>query len=93
LPGLRDYVKAFYPLGLVWGPAGGAIFFAPAAAVSSAKAPPPGRAPAPPPPPPATLFSSETVTPPSWNTYLDTYSDFLSYLFDLILYLFLFYDY
>ena len=36
------------------------------------------------------LCSSYCVTPRSWNTYLDTYSDFLSYLFDLILYLFYF---
>lgn len=61
LPGLRDYVKAFYPLGLVWGSAGGAISSAPAAAASSAKAPL-RKGPAPPPPPPTTLFSSETTS-------------------------------
>ncbi|XP_023511481.1 cyclase-associated protein 1-like [Cucurbita pepo subsp. pepo] len=47
LPGLRDYVKRFYPLGPVWNPAG-----------KMAKAPTPS-APAPP-PPSAPLFSTET---------------------------------
>ncbi|XP_057788316.1 cyclase-associated protein 1 [Salvia miltiorrhiza] len=58
LPGLRDYVKAHYPLGPVWN-ATGKI-----AAAAPAKAPIRG-APAPPPPPPASLFSSETAQPSS----------------------------
>ncbi|KAK7283499.1 hypothetical protein RIF29_13052 [Crotalaria pallida] len=49
LPGLRDYVKGFYPLGPVWSPTGKSI--------APSKAP---AAPAPPPPPPASLFSSES---------------------------------
>ncbi|KAK7351850.1 hypothetical protein VNO77_11586 [Canavalia gladiata] len=48
LPGLRDYVKGFYPLGPVWSPTGKPI--------APSKVP----APAPPPPPPASLFSSES---------------------------------
>ncbi|BFG41536.1 hypothetical protein CerSpe_278100 [Prunus speciosa] len=55
LPGLRDYVKSFYPLGPVWSSTGKAVSAAP----SKPKAPAPG-APAPPPPPSASLFSSET---------------------------------
>lgn len=51
LPGLRDYVKSFFPLGPVWSPTGKVI------APSKAKAP---AAPAAPPPPPASLFSSES---------------------------------
>lgn len=50
LPGLRDYVKSFYPLGPVWSSTG--------KSTTPPKAPAPG-APAPPPPPPASLFSSE----------------------------------
>lgn len=57
LPGLRDYVKSFYPLGPVWSPTGKPATSAPAKVPS--KAPAPG-APAPPPPPPASLFSSES---------------------------------
>ncbi|KAK9286041.1 hypothetical protein L1049_014420 [Liquidambar formosana] len=53
LPGLRDYVKSFYPLGPVWSATGKATVSAPS------KAPAPS-APAPPPPPPASLFSSES---------------------------------
>ncbi|XP_034681769.1 cyclase-associated protein 1 [Vitis riparia] len=52
VPGLRDYVKRFYPLGPVWNPTGKTTASAPP------KAPGPS-APAPPPPPPASLFSSE----------------------------------
>lgn len=55
MPGLREYVKSFYPLGPVWSPTGTAVTAAP----SKPKAPAPG-APAPPPPPSASLFSSET---------------------------------
>ncbi|KAB2635672.1 cyclase-associated protein 1 [Pyrus ussuriensis x Pyrus communis] len=55
LPGLRDYVKSFYPLGPVWSSTSKAVTAAP----SKPKAPAPG-APAPPPPPSASLFSSET---------------------------------
>lgn len=51
LPGLRDYVKSFYPLGPVWSPTGKPI--------APSKAPAPS-APAPPPPPPAALFSSDS---------------------------------
>lgn len=58
LPGLRDYVKAHYPLGPVWSATGKIAASAPA------KAPARG-APAPPPPPPASLFSSETAQPSS----------------------------
>ncbi|KAM0937939.1 putative cyclase-associated protein CAP/septum formation inhibitor MinC [Dioscorea sansibarensis] len=60
LPGLRDYVKAFYPLGPVWSPAGVAV----SASIASAAMPKPPstKAPAPPPPPSASLFSSETAS-------------------------------
>lgn len=51
LPGLRDYVKSFHPLGPVWSPTGKVI------APTKASAP---AAPAAPPPPPASLFSSES---------------------------------
>nr|AFK47086.1 unknown [Lotus japonicus] len=51
LPGLRDYVKGFHPLGPVWSPTGSTI--------APSKAPAP-TAPAVPPPPPASLFSSES---------------------------------
>ncbi|CAL0326928.1 unnamed protein product [Lupinus luteus] len=50
VPGLRDYVKGFYPLGPVWSPTGKNIV--------PSKAPAP---PAAPPPPPASLFSSEST--------------------------------
>ncbi|XP_027354339.1 cyclase-associated protein 1-like [Abrus precatorius] len=50
LPGLRDYVKSFYPLGPVWNPTGKIL--------APSKAPAP-VAPVAPPPPPASLFSSE----------------------------------
>lgn len=57
LPGLRDYVKSFYPLGPVWSVRGEN------AAAAVAAPPPPKtsapRTPAAPPPPPASLFSSE----------------------------------
>ncbi|XP_054786461.1 cyclase-associated protein 1-like [Prosopis cineraria] len=51
LPGLRDYVKTYYPLGPVWSRTGQRI--------APSKAPPP-CAPAPPNPPSASLFSSES---------------------------------
>ncbi|KAL9251217.1 Cyclase-associated protein 1-like protein [Drosera capensis] len=54
IPGLRDYVKGFYPLGPVWGT--GAKTSVPA----PRKAPAPGG-PAPPPPPPAPIFSSDSL--------------------------------
>lgn len=57
LPGLREYVKSFYPLGPVWSPTGKPANAAPAKAPSRTPAP---GAPAPPPPPPASLFSSES---------------------------------
>ncbi|XP_061372708.1 cyclase-associated protein 1 [Gastrolobium bilobum] len=51
VPGLRDYVKGFYPLGPVWSPTGKTV--APSKASAAAM-------PAPPLPPPASLFSSES---------------------------------
>ncbi|KAH0462731.1 hypothetical protein IEQ34_010306 [Dendrobium chrysotoxum] len=62
LPGLRDYVKSFYPLGLVWGRPATASTSAPSSTLSVAKASP-GKAPAAPPPPSTPLFSSETAAP------------------------------
>ncbi|KAJ6827121.1 cyclase-associated protein 1-like [Iris pallida] len=59
VPGLRDYVKANYPLGPVWGPTGGVITSTLSVASSTPKASP-TRAPAPPPPPSSSLFTSET---------------------------------
>ncbi|KNA12973.1 hypothetical protein SOVF_121010 [Spinacia oleracea] len=50
LPGLRDYVKSFYPLGPVWSTSSKAT-------VSAAPKAPAPAAPAAPPPPPASLFS------------------------------------
>ncbi|XP_072973555.1 cyclase-associated protein 1-like [Typha angustifolia] len=58
LPGLRDYVKGFYPLGPVWGSVGSATLSTSASASSTPKALP-AKAPAPPPPPSTSLFSSE----------------------------------
>ncbi|KAL9238203.1 hypothetical protein vseg_012663 [Gypsophila vaccaria] len=55
LPGLRDYVKAYYALGPVWGTSGNAK-------VSAA---PKAAAPAPPPAPPASIFSSDSPKPSS----------------------------
>lgn len=51
VPGLKDYVKTYYPLGPVWNSTG------PTSAASKTPAP---CAPAPPNPPPASLFSSES---------------------------------
>ncbi|KAF9620356.1 hypothetical protein IFM89_011091 [Coptis chinensis] len=56
LPGLRDYVKSFYPLGPVWSSTGTTATSAPSAPPKAS----PRSAPAPPPPPPASLFSSES---------------------------------
>ncbi|WVZ03634.1 hypothetical protein V8G54_024440 [Vigna mungo] len=50
LPGLRDYVKSFHPLGPVWSPKG--KVYAPSKAAPAA--------PAAPPPPSASLFSSQS---------------------------------
>lgn len=50
LPGLRDYVKSFYPLGPLWS-------FCSKAIVSAAPKSPAPAAPATPPPPPAPFFS------------------------------------
>ncbi|AQK63293.1 Adenylyl cyclase-associated protein [Zea mays] len=58
MPGLRDYVKKHYPLGPVWGPAGGAVVSQPKAAAPTPKAPA-VKAPPPPAPPAAPLFSTE----------------------------------
>ncbi|XP_021731602.1 cyclase-associated protein 1-like [Chenopodium quinoa] len=58
LPGLRDYVKSFYPLGPVWSTSSKATVAA------APKAPGPA-APAPPPPPPASLFSADSAKPSS----------------------------
>ncbi|CAK9315882.1 unnamed protein product [Citrullus colocynthis] len=52
LPGLRDYVKSFYPLGPVWSPAG-KVIPATSMKVTARSAPAP-------PPPSAPLFSTET---------------------------------
>ncbi|KAI3922340.1 hypothetical protein MKX01_006029 [Papaver californicum] len=56
LPGLRDYVKSFHPLGPAWDPTGRTTVLAPASV--SSKAPSAGG-PAPPPPPAASLLSAE----------------------------------
>lgn len=58
VPGLRDYVKKYYPLGPVWGPVGGAPVSQPKAAAPTPKAPA-VKAPPPPAPPSAPLFSTE----------------------------------
>ncbi|XP_072992033.1 cyclase-associated protein 1-like [Typha latifolia] len=56
LPGLRDYVKGFYPLGPVWGPAGGTdVSVSSASSTSKATV----KSPAPPSPPSTSAFSSE----------------------------------
>ncbi|KAH9603700.1 hypothetical protein KSS87_007451 [Heliosperma pusillum] len=55
LPGLRDYVKSYYPLGPVWGTSGKA----------TATVAPRAAAPGPPPAPPASLFSSDSAKPSS----------------------------
>ncbi|XP_020589934.1 cyclase-associated protein 1 [Phalaenopsis equestris] len=60
VPGLRDYVKSFYPLGLVWGRPVSALTSAPSSPLPVAKVPP-GKNPAAPPPPATPLFVSETV--------------------------------
>ncbi|KAL0903479.1 hypothetical protein M5K25_027864 [Dendrobium thyrsiflorum] len=62
LPGLRDYVKSFYPLGLVWGRPATASTSAPSSTLSVAKASP-GKAPEAPPPPSTPLLSSQTAAP------------------------------
>ncbi|KAL5715240.1 F-actin-capping protein subunit alpha [Ranunculus cassubicifolius] len=63
LPGLREYVKSFYPLGPVWSVTGKTTSSPnseqPKASPQGPPAPPRG-APAPPPPPSASLFSSES---------------------------------
>jgi adenylyl cyclase-associated protein len=51
IPGLRDYVKSFHPLGPVWSQTGKVVV--PSKANASG-------APSAPPPPPASLFSSES---------------------------------
>ncbi|XP_073525884.1 uncharacterized protein [Phyllobates terribilis] len=58
LPGLRDYVKSFYPLGPVWSTSGKAVISAP-----SKPSPPAG--PAPPPPPRSSLLTSDSSKPSS----------------------------
>ena len=63
MPGLRDYVKKHYPLGPVWGPAGGAAASQPKVVAPTPKAPAPkapaAKAPPPPAPPSAPLFTTE----------------------------------
>ncbi|CAO2841008.1 unnamed protein product [Amaranthus hypochondriacus] len=54
LPGLRDYVKSYYPLGPVWGTSGNATLSAAPKAAGSAA----------PPPPPASLFTAKSTTVP-----------------------------
>uniref|UniRef100_A0A0D9VYD0 Adenylyl cyclase-associated protein n=1 Tax=Leersia perrieri TaxID=77586 RepID=A0A0D9VYD0_9ORYZ len=60
MPGLRDFVKKYYPLGPSWGPVGGAPVSQPKSTAPAPKAP---GAKGPPPPPPALpsapLFSTE----------------------------------
>ncbi|XP_020264735.1 cyclase-associated protein 1-like isoform X2 [Asparagus officinalis] len=56
LPGLREYVKTFYPLGPVWGPAGSPAL----CNSSSSKGKCPAQSPAAPPPPSKCLFSCDT---------------------------------
>uniref|UniRef100_A0ACD5X6D9 Uncharacterized protein n=1 Tax=Avena sativa TaxID=4498 RepID=A0ACD5X6D9_AVESA len=58
MPGLRDYVKKYYPLGPVWGAAGSAPVIQPKAAAPTPKAPA-VKGPPPPAPPSAPLFSTE----------------------------------
>ena len=58
MPGLRDYVKKHYPLGPVWGPAGGATASQPKVVAPTPKAPA-AKAPPPPAPPSAPLFTTE----------------------------------
>jgi adenylyl cyclase-associated protein len=58
MPGLRDFVKKHYPLGPVWGPAGGAAASQPKAVAPTPKAPE-AKAPPPPAPPSAPLFTTE----------------------------------
>uniref|UniRef100_A0A1D1YIX5 Adenylyl cyclase-associated protein n=1 Tax=Anthurium amnicola TaxID=1678845 RepID=A0A1D1YIX5_9ARAE len=60
LPGLRDFVKGFYPLGPVWGPTGN-VPVSTSAPSAAAKAHQP-NAPPPPPPPSGPLFSSEAAS-------------------------------
>lgn len=55
MPGLRDYVKKYYPLGPVWGPVGCAP---PKAAAPTPKAPA-AKGPPPPAAPSAPLFSTD----------------------------------
>ncbi|KAL8168172.1 hypothetical protein V2J09_009674 [Rumex salicifolius] len=55
MPGLRDYVKSFYPLGPVWGTAGKAVISAPSKP----------SAPAAPPLPPSSLFTADSSKPSS----------------------------
>ncbi|XP_042450823.1 cyclase-associated protein 1-like isoform X1 [Zingiber officinale] len=61
IPGLRDYVKKFYPLGIVWGSSGAAVLSS-SATTPVAKGPPGRGPPAPPPPPSTALFASEAAT-------------------------------
>ncbi|KAG6484518.1 hypothetical protein ZIOFF_053036 [Zingiber officinale] len=61
IPGLRDYVKRFYPIGIVWGSSGAAVLSTLASA-PVAKGPPAKAPPAPPPPPSAPLFTSDAAT-------------------------------
>ncbi|XP_058080873.1 cyclase-associated protein 1 [Magnolia sinica] len=58
LPGLRDYVKSFHPLGPVWNPTGRTTISATTSAPSKT---PSSGAPAPPPPPRASLLSADVA--------------------------------
>ncbi|CAN6482069.1 unnamed protein product [Victoria cruziana] len=58
VPGLRNYVKSFYPLGPVWSATGGAVV----SSLTSAPQKPQPKTPVPPPPPPAPLFTLDTST-------------------------------
>lgn len=57
MPGLREYVKAFYPMGPVWGPAGSPMISASTSA--SAKGKSVVHGPSAPPPPSTCLFTSD----------------------------------
>jgi len=59
LPGLKEYVKAFYPLGPVWGSAGSPTVSALSSGSSKQKSA--AQSPPVPPPPSTCLFSSENA--------------------------------
>lgn len=58
MPGLREYVKTFYPLGPLWGPVGSPACLS---ASNTSKGKCAAQAPAAPPPPLQCLFGSEAT--------------------------------